>query len=193
MNAPDSPFAAGIGEGLLMVGVYNSELGLNWVDCFKERFMKNCESKCGEGGYNNLIDQENDELLMKVLNMTKDNLRATQEYKKFITDLRSSEEKFHVKDAPKLVKYQTVINRIAFLTQMFEQSNQAKSKEERKMLLDMYWAEAKDSDDNDNGLIHSFYMLNQLITGQTVLGKVIIEKSCGPVSLMGQGTIENVF
>ena len=34
----------------------------------------------------------------------------------------------------------------------------------------MYLLEARDSDDNDNGLIHSLYMLNQLITGQTVLG-----------------------
>ncbi len=81
-----------------------------------------------------------------------------------------SEEKFHLKEAPKLVKYQTIIKRIAFLTQMFEQSNQAKSEEERKMLQDMYLGEARDSYDNDNGLIHSFYMLNLLITGQTVLG-----------------------
>ena len=96
--------------------------------------------------------------------------KAAKEYRKFITDLRSSEEKFHLKDAPKLAKYETIIKRIAFLTQMFEQSHQAKSEEERKMLRDMYLEEARDSDDNDNGLIHSFYMLNQLVTGQTVLG-----------------------
>ena len=45
-----------------------------------------------------------------------------------------------------------------------------KDEEERKMLRDMYLLEARDSDDNDNGLIHSLYMLNQLVTGQTVLG-----------------------
>ena len=53
---------------------------------------------------------------------------------------------------------------------MFEASHQAKSEEERKMLRDMYLEEARDSDDNDNGLIQAFYMLNQLVTGQTVLG-----------------------
>ena len=96
--------------------------------------------------------------------------KAAKEYRKFITDLRSSEEKFHIKDAPKLAKYETIIKRLAFLTQMFEQSHQAKFEDERKMLRDMYLEEARDSDDNDNGLIHSFYMLNQLVTGQTVLG-----------------------
>ena len=85
-------------------------------------------------------------------------------------DFRSSEEKFHLRDAPKLVKYEHIITRIAFLTQMFEQSHQSKDEEERKMLRDMYLLEARDSDDNDNGLIHSLYMLNQLVTGQTVLG-----------------------
>ena len=159
-------FSAGIAEGLLLVGVYNSEHGFNW----KEKFMANCESKCEGGGDENLIDQENDEKLMKVLNMTIGLTKAAQEYKKFITEFRSSQEKFHLKDAPKLVKFETVVSRIAFLTQMFEQSHQAKSEEERKMLRDMYLEEARDSDDNGNGLIQSFYMINQLITGQTVLG-----------------------
>ena len=104
------------------------------------------------------------------MNRTRGLTKAAQEYAKFITDLRSSEEKFHLKDSPKLVKYEKIIKRIAFLTQMFEASHQAKSEEERKMLRDMYLEEARDSDDNDNGLIQAFYMLNQLVTGQTVLG-----------------------
>ena len=124
-----------------------------------------CKNKC----YNSSV-QENDEKLMKVFNMTLNFAKSGQEYRKFITDFRSSEEKFHLKDAPKLVKYEHIITRIAFLTQMFEQSHQSKDEEERKMLRDMYLLEARDSDDNDNGLIHSFYMLNQLVTGQTVLG-----------------------
>ena len=165
-----SPFAAGIAEGLLLVGVYNFEHGRNWLELMKETYMANCESKCEGGGYKNLIGQENDEKLMKVLNMTIGLTKAAQEYQKFITDFRSRSEKFHLKDAPKLVKFETVVSRVAFLTQMFEQSHQAKSEEERKMLRDMYLDEAKDSDDNDNGLIHSFYMINQLVTGETVLG-----------------------
>ena len=138
-----SPFAAGIAEGLLLVSIYNHERGNSWLEFMNETFMVNCENKCKGRAYENLIDQENDEKLMKVLNMTIDLTKACQEYKKVIADMRSSQEKFHLKDAPKLVKYETVITRIAFLTQMFEQSNQAKSEEERKMLRDMYLEEAK--------------------------------------------------
>ena len=162
-----STLAAGVAEGLLLAIVYNNKG--DFVTTMKEKIMANCENKCNGGGYKN-FDQENEEKLMKVLNKTIGLSKATEEYRKFITDLRSSEEKFHLKDAPKLVKYETIITRIAFLTQMFEQSHQAKSDDERKMLRDMYLLEARDSDDNDNGLIHSLYMLNQLVTGQTVLG-----------------------
>jgi len=165
-----SPFAAGIAEGLLLLSVYNYEHESPWAEFVEDKFMANCENKCDGGGYKNPIDQENDEKLMKVLNMTIGLAKSGQEYRKFIMDFRSSEEKFHLRDAPKLVKYEHIITRIAFLTQMFEQSQQAKDEEERKMLRDMYLLEARDSDDNDNGLIHSFYMLNQLVTGQTVLG-----------------------
>ena len=169
-NQTISPFAAGIAEGLLLVIVYNSEHGGNWAEFIEDKFMAHCENKCDGGGYENLIEQENDEKLMKVLNKTRGLTKASQEYLKFIADIRSSEEKFHLKDSPKLVKYEKIIKRIAFLTQMFEASHQAKSEEERKMLRDMYLEEARDSDDNDNGLIQAFYMLNQLVTGQTVLG-----------------------
>ena len=155
-----SLFAAGIAEGLLLVGVYRFKIG-----DVENQFKSMCKNKCSEN-----IEQENDEKLMKVLNMTRGLTKASQEYLKFISDIRSSEEKFHLKDSPKLVKYEKIIKRIAFLTQMFEQSHQAKSEEERKMLRDMYLEEARDSDDNDNGLIQAFYMLNQLVTGQTVLG-----------------------
>ena len=161
-----STLAAGVVEGLLLAIVYNWKE--DFVKTIEEKFMANCENKCD--GENENLDQENEEKLMKVLNKTIGFAKAAEEYKQFITDLRSSEEKFHLKDAPKLVKYEKIITRIAFLTQMFEQSHQAKSEEERKMLRDMYLEEARDSDDNDNGLIHSFYMLNQLVTGQTVLG-----------------------
>ena len=73
----------------------------------------------------------------KVLYITKHLAKAPQEYQKFITDIRSSQEKFPLKDALKLVKYQTVVNQVVFLSPMFDQSNQAKSEEERKMLLEM--------------------------------------------------------
>jgi hypothetical protein len=49
--------------------------------------MANCKSKYGGKDYKN-----------------------SQEYHKFITNIRSSQEKFPLKDAPKLVKYQTVVN-----------------------------------------------------------------------------------
>ena len=149
---------------MLLVGIYKfkRESLLNDVEI---DFKAMCKNKC----YNSSV-QENDEKLMKVFNMTLNFAKSGQEYRKFITDFRSSEEKFHLKDAPKLVKYEHIITRIAFLTQMFEQSHQSKNDEERKMLRDMYLLEARDSDDNDNGLIHSLYMLNQLVTGQTVLG-----------------------
>ena len=159
-----STFAAGIAEGLLLVGIYKFKRE-SLVNNVEIDFKAMCKNKC----YNSSV-QENDEKLMKVFNMTLNFAKSGQEYRKFITDFRSSEEKFHLKDAPKLVKYEHIITRIAFLTQMFEQSHQSKDEEERKMLRDMYLLEARDSDDNDNGLIHSFYMLNQLVTGQTVLG-----------------------
>ena len=47
---------------------------------------------------------------------------------------------------------------------MFDQSNQAKSEEERKMLIEMYFEEADDSNANPQGLKASFVRLNQLIT-----------------------------
>ena len=84
--------------------------------------------------------------------------------------MQSSEEKFNLKEAPKLVRYASVVNRIAFLSKMFLQSNAAKTDEEKEMLKKLYLDEAKDSNFNQQGLIHSFYSLSQLITGKTVLG-----------------------
>ena len=65
-----SPFAAGIAEGLLLLSVYNYEHESPWAEFVEDKFMANCENKCDGGGYKNPIDQENDEKLMKVLNMT---------------------------------------------------------------------------------------------------------------------------
>ena len=68
-NQTISPFAAGIAEGLLLVGVYNYEMGRrSWAEFIEDKFMANCENKCDGGGYENLIEQENDEKLMKVCN-----------------------------------------------------------------------------------------------------------------------------
>ena len=151
-----STLAAGVAEGLLLAIVYNWKE--DFVKTIEEKFMANCENKCD--GENENLDQENEEKLMKVLNKTIGFAKAAEEYKKFITDLRSSEEKFHLKDAPKLVKYEKIITRIAFLTQMFEQSHQAKSEEERKMLLEM----PRMIIHIPQGLVVSFMMLNQMIT-----------------------------
>ena len=40
------------------------------------------------------------------------------------------------------------------------------------MVRDTYLVEATDSSSNRHGLIQSFYMLNKLITGKTVLGEM---------------------
>ena len=69
-NQTISPFAAGIAEGLLLLSVYNYEHESPWAEFVEDKFMANCENKCDGGGYKNPIDQENDEKLMKVLNMT---------------------------------------------------------------------------------------------------------------------------
>ena len=87
------------------------------------------------------IGREIDEKMMKVLNITKRLTKAPQEYQKFITDIRSSQEKFTLKMPSIRV---TVVNQVVFLSL----SNQAKSEEERKMLLEMYFEEVDDSDDN---------------------------------------------
>jgi hypothetical protein len=61
---------------------------------------------------------------------------------------------------PKLVKYQTVVNQVVFLSPMFDQSNQAKSEEERKIVLEM----PRIIIHIPQGLIASFMRLNQLIS-----------------------------
>ena len=58
--------------------------------------------------------------------------------------MQSSEEKFYLKEAPKLVRYASVVNRIAFLSKMFLQTNDAKTDEEKEMLKKLYLDEAKD-------------------------------------------------
>ena len=65
--------------------------------------MANCKSKCGGRNYNNLFGKEIDEKMMKVLSIIKRLAKAPQEYQKFITDIRSSQEKFPLKDAPKVL------------------------------------------------------------------------------------------
>ena len=87
------------------------------------------------------IGREIDEKMMKVLNITKRLTKAPQEYQKFITDIRSSQEKFTLKMPSIRV---TVVNQVVFLSL----SNQAKSEEERKMLLEKYFEEVDDSVDN---------------------------------------------
>ena len=64
--------------------------------------MANCKSKYGGKDYKNLFGKEIDEKMMKVLSITKRLAKAPQEYQKFITDIRSSQEKFPLKDAPKI-------------------------------------------------------------------------------------------
>ena len=105
-----------------MVSVYQFGHGTNWLQFIEEKFLENCQKKCYEG------DNGTDEKLEKALNVTKTFQKsvstASQEYLEFITDITSAQGKFYLQDTPKLVKYSTVVNRIAFLSRMFLQSHE---------------------------------------------------------------------
>ena len=105
---------AGFTEGLL---VTSNEVFTNTLPHYKELGLRHCENKCKLLNNPDQIEMNNE--LETILKVTKEINEASQTYQKYISDMQSSEDKFYLKDAPKLVQYSTVVNRIAFLSRMF--------------------------------------------------------------------------